>query len=97
LGNHVEQAGSLVAPNRLRFDFSHFSSVTEDAMKKIEQLVNEKIWASLPLEIDHKSFTAATELGATALFGASYRDVVRGVEIANDRPEVSGVCELDHT
>src|SRR5699024_829853 len=73
------------------------SSVTEDEMTKIEQLVNERSWASLPLEIDHRSFTEAKELGATALFGEKDGDVVRVVNISNYSLELCGGCHVDNT
>jgi len=78
LGKHVEQKGSLVAPDYLRFDFSHFAKLTQDELQKVESLVNQKIEEQLELvEKREVSFEQALEQGATALFGEKYGDSVR--------------------
>jgi len=78
LGEHVEQKGSLVAPDYLRFDFSHFAKLTEDERQKVENLVNQKIEEQIPLiEKRDVPFEQALEQGATALFGEKYGDNVR--------------------
>jgi len=78
LGEHVEQKGSLVAPDYLRFDFSHFAKLTEDELQKVESLVNQKIEEQIPLiEKRDVPFEQALEQGATALFGEKYGDNVR--------------------
>src|SRR5699024_6420987 len=74
-GDHLQQAGSLVTPERLRFDFSHFAAVTSEELKQIEHVVNEKIWENLYVTIEEMSQTEAKDKGAMALFGEKYGDV----------------------
>ncbi|MFN0151627.1 MAG: alanine--tRNA ligase [bacterium] len=83
LGTHVTQAGSLVAPDRLRFDFQHFSKVTKEEMAKIETLVNEAVYRDLAVSTDNTTFDGARARGAMALFGEKYGDEVRMVSIAS--------------
>ena len=84
LGTHVEQKGSYVSPESLRFDFSHYQKVTDEELRKVEKLANEKIRSNFPLE-EHRSMpiAQARELGAMALFGEKYGDEVRVVKYGN--------------
>ncbi|MGG5739089.1 MULTISPECIES: alanine--tRNA ligase [Bacillus cereus group] len=97
LGMHVNQAGSLVTSERLRFDFSHFGQVQADELEKIERIVNEKIWESIDVEISQKAIEEAKEMGAMALFGEKYGDVVRVVQVGGYSLELCGGCHVDNT
>ncbi|MDG4655421.1 alanine--tRNA ligase [Ectobacillus antri] len=97
LGTHVNQAGSLVTSERLRFDFSHFGQVTAEELEKIERIVNEKIWDSIPVAISQKPIEEAKAMGAMALFGEKYGDVVRVVQVGGYSLELCGGCHVDNT
>jgi len=90
LGEHVKQAGSLVAPDRLRFDYTHFSALNEKEKSKIENLVNGKIRENIQVATCISSIESAIENGATALFGEKYGDEVRVVEVPGFSKELCG-------
>lgn len=97
LGDHANQAGSLVSPDILRFDFTHFGQVTSEELKKMEQLVNEKIWASIPVETVQTNLEDAKKMGAMALFGEKYGDEVRVVLIGDYSKELCGGTHVRNT
>jgi alanyl-tRNA synthetase len=90
LGDHVKQSGSLVAPDRLRFDFTHYSPLTPEEIRRVEELVNRWIQENLPVTVSEESFQEAVAHGVTALFGEKYGDVVRAVRVGAVSAELCG-------
>ena len=97
LGTHVEQAGSSVNEDRLRFDFSHFSAMTAEELQKVEEIVNEQIVAGLPVKVENMPIEEARKTGAQALFGEKYGDVVRVVNMGDYSIEFCGGTHVKNT
>jgi alanyl-tRNA synthetase len=97
LGEAVHQAGSLVAPDRLRFDFTHHGPVKPDKLEEIERIVNDAIWRSIPVTFREMAFADARSAGAMALFGEKYGDVVRVVTVGDFSMELCGGTHVRNT
>jgi alanyl-tRNA synthetase len=97
LGVHVKQAGSLVAPDRLRFDFTHYAPMTSAEIKKIEDDVNQQIWRDVPVQTNVMDLEEALKSGAMALFGEKYQDRVRVVEVPGFSKELCGGTHVPAT
>ncbi len=97
LGEHAQQKGSLVEPDRLRFDFTHLQAVTLDEMELIERKVNEAIWQLYQVETTSTSLQKARDMGATALFGEAYGEQVRVLEVGDYSMELCGGTHVQNT
>ncbi|BAW90642.1 alanine--tRNA ligase [Staphylococcus capitis] len=97
LGDHVNQAGSLVEVDRLRFDFSHFGPMTQEELDQVERRVNEEIWRGIDVRIQEMGIDEAKSMGAMALFGEKYGDIVRVVNMAPFSIELCGGIHVSNT
>lgn len=97
LGQHVKQAGSLVAPDHFRFDFTHFKAMTPEEISHVEAIVNEKVWAALPVNTAIVPLQEALQQGAMAVFDEKYSDIVRMVSISDFSKELCGGTHVDNT
>jgi alanyl-tRNA synthetase len=97
LGSHVKQAGSLVSPDRLRFDFTHYAPLTRAEFQKIEDLVNEQVWRNIEVRTTVMDLDSAMKSGAMALFGEKYQEKVRVVEVPGFSKELCGGTHVPST
>ncbi len=97
LGDHVHQAGSLVEPDRLRFDFTHYSAMTPEEMAKVDAIVQNAVLEGYPVDVREMSIDSAKKLGATALFSEKYGETVRVVNMGGYSIELCGGTHLDNT
>ncbi|MDD7352413.1 MAG: alanine--tRNA ligase [Peptoniphilaceae bacterium] len=97
LGNHVNQAGSLVMPDRMRFDFSHFEAMSKEEIDKVEKIVNEKIFEALPVETKITSLDEAKKMGAIGLFEDKYHEEVRVISMGDYSRELCGGTHVSNT
>ena len=97
MGNHVEQAGSSVNADRLRFDFTHFSAMTPEEIRQVEEIVNEQIMNCLPVKAENMPIEEARKTGAAALFGEKYGDIVRVVSMGDFSKEFCGGTHVENT
>ena len=97
LGSHIEQAGSYVSKDRLRFDFTHFEAISKEDLARVEHIVNEKILASIPVKMEEMPMEEAKKLGAMALFGEKYGDVVRVVSVGDYSVEFCGGTHISNS
>jgi alanyl-tRNA synthetase len=97
LGKHVKQAGSIVTPELLRFDFAHFQAMTADEIRKVEDLINARIWSAHPVAKETMSKDAAIAKGAIAMFGEKYGDVVRVVSVGDFSTELCGGTHVSNS
>lgn len=97
LGTHVHQAGSLVAPDRLRFDFSHYQAMTQEEIAKVERIVNEKILEAIPVVTEEKPLKEAKEEGVMGLFESKYGEIVRVLKMGKFSMELCGGTHVKNT
>jgi alanyl-tRNA synthetase len=97
LGDHVEQAGSFVSPDRLRFDFNHFQAMTRAEKRQVEDIVNAAVLAAYDVSIFEMNIDKAKEFGATALFGEKYGEIVRVVKVGDFSTELCGGCHISNS